>query len=86
MAAVAALTVRLIPARGPADRAFHVPFQGVSPVIGAPPSVALALAASHGSPLDRVMTCASCFPGPGGTIVTAASAAVAPCVLLMIVT
>src|ERR1022692_193813 len=86
MAAVAALTVRLIPARGSAGGALHFPSQGVSPVIGAPPSVALAPAASPGSPLDRVMICASRIPGPGGTIVTAASAACAPCVLLMIVT
>ena len=86
MAAVVARTVRLIPARGSADRALHFPSQGVSPVIAAPPRVALDPVASPGSPLDKAMICASGNPGPGGTIVTAASAACAPCVLLMIVT
>src|SRR6266851_3547033 len=86
MAAVVALTDRLIPARGSADKALHFPSQGMSPVITAPPSVALAPVASPGSPLARVMISAPCHPGPGGTTVTAASAAPAPCVLLMIVT
>src|ERR1039457_3190970 len=86
MPAVVALTVRLIPARGSADRALHFPSQEVSPMIAAPTSVALAPVASPGSPPDRVMTSAPCNTGPGGTIVTAASIAPAPCVLLMIVT
>src|SRR4249920_1621549 len=86
MAAVVALTVRLIPARGSAGRALHFPSQGVSPVIAAPPSVALAPVVSPGSLLARVMISAPCNPGPGGTIVTAASADPVPCVLLMIVT
>ena len=78
MAAVVARTVRLIPARGSAGRALHLPSQGLSLVIAAPPSVALAPVASPGSALARVMISASCKPGPGGTTVTAASAAPAP--------
>lgn len=41
MAAVVALTVRLIPACGSAGRAVQAPFQVVAPVIVAPPSVAV---------------------------------------------
>jgi PAS domain S-box-containing protein len=86
MAAVVALTVRLIPSRAPAGRVSHSPFHRASPVMAAPPSVALAGVASPGTPLVRVMTCALGSPGPGGRMVTAASAARAPWVLLMIVT
>ena len=41
MAAVVALTVRLIPACGSAGRVVQVPSQAVAPVIVAPPSVAV---------------------------------------------
>jgi hypothetical protein len=86
MAAVAALTVREMRALWPAGRAFHVPCQPVSPVMTAPPSVALAPAASLRWPLAKVMTCARWGPGLDGRIVTVASAAFSLCVLLMIVT
>src|SRR5581483_6802989 len=85
MAAVAERTVRMIPERRSAGRAVQVPSQAASPVIAAPPSVALALAAFPGSWPARVMTWALCGPGPGGAIVTAASAACCAWVLLMMV-
>ena len=86
MAAVVALTVRVIPASVPAGRASHFASQGVLPVMVAPPSVAFVPLASPGYPPARVMTSAPWTPGPGGAMVTAASPAVAPWALLMIVT
>ena len=96
MAAVLALTVRLSVVPGSAGRALQAPSQGVSPVIAAPPSVALPPVASPGSFPASVITSAPGPPapgppapgppGPGATIVTAASAASGPWVLLMIVT
>ena len=72
MAAVVAPTVRLTPASGSAGSALHYPFpHGASPVIAAPPSVALAPVASPGSPPARVIIPAPRNRGPGGTIVTA---------------
>ena len=50
MAAVVALTVMVMPARGSAGRVVHLPFQGVPPVMVAPPRVTLAPLASPGCP------------------------------------
>src|SRR5215471_9563626 len=86
MAAVVAGTVRLIPARGSVGRAVHLPSQGAPPVISAPPRVALVPAAVPGSAPARAMISEPCGCGPGGVMVTAASVACAPWVLLMMVT
>jgi hypothetical protein len=58
----------------------------VSPVIVAPPSVAVFPRASPGCAPARVIISAPCTLGPGGMIVTAALGAPAPCALLMTVT
>src|SRR5215831_1853530 len=86
MAAVVALTVSVIPVCGSTGTVLHFPFQGVSPVMVAPPSVASVPLASPGCPPARVMTSALRNPALGGAIVTAASPAPAPCALLIIVT
>src|ERR1700679_1767925 len=101
MAAVLALTVRLSVVPASAGRALQAPSQEVSPVIAAPPRVAWPPVASPGARPARVITCAPGppppgasapgaaapgAPGPGATIVTAASTAPAPWVLLMTVT
>src|SRR5215471_18336554 len=86
MVAVVAFTVRAIPARGSTGTVLHVPFQDASPVMVAPPSVTVVPLASPGCAPARVMTSTAGTPGPGAAIVTAASAAPAPCALLMIVT
>ena len=86
MAAVVALTVRLIPAPGSAGRVLHVPSQGVPPVIVAPPSVALVPPGVSRLPAGESHDLRVLHPRPGGTIVTAASPASAPCALLMTVT
>ena len=86
MTAVAGPTVTLIPACVTAARDCHWPFQAASPLIVAPPSLASVLVTLPRGTPARVIISALVRLGLPGTIVTVALAALAPWVLLMIVT